>query len=165
MAQFSTMKKLRKFLKEQFDYIATLAKECDPDDSIYLEVAEVVEECRRRCAEFGFTEIGEEATVLSPRSALVIVGQLCQWAREQKSKEDWLTPPQVAKMVGVKSDKVLYWIHSGQLQAVNLAQKEGGRPQYAVTPADLDIFKTRRSTRAAPKPRRARRESLASVYV
>ena len=45
-------------------------------------------------------------------------------------------------MMGVKPDKILYWIHTGQLPAVNVAQKEGGRPQYAVTPAGLDIFTT-----------------------
>ena len=99
------------------------------------------------------------ATVLSPRSALPILGKLLAWAREQKSKDDWLTPPQVAKMMGVKPDKILYWIHTGQLPAVNVAKKEGGRPQYAVTPAGLDIFTTRRSTRPPVKVKRARPKS------
>ena len=82
------MKKLRKFLREQFAYVESLATDCDPDQSINLEVARIVEESRRRCCEFGFDEIGEVATVLSPRSALPIFGKLLQWAREQKSKTD-----------------------------------------------------------------------------
>ena len=45
-------------------------------------------------------------------------------------------------MMGVKPDKVLRWIHMGELQAINVATKEGGRPQYAVTPAGLGIFTT-----------------------
>jgi len=158
------MKKLRKFLREQFAYVESLATDCDPDQSINLEVARIVEESRRRCCEFGFDEIGEVATVLSPRSALPIFGKLLQWAREQKSKTDALTPPQVAKMFGVKPDKILYWIHTGVMPAVNVAKKEGGRPQYAVTPAGLDIFTTRRSTHPPVKVTRARPMSFDRVF-
>jgi hypothetical protein len=98
------------------------------------------------------------ATSLSPRLALPILGGLLTWARQQRSKDDWLTPPQVAKMMGVKPDKVLHWIHAGILPAINVATKEGGRPQYAVTPTGLDIFTTRRSTRPPVKVKRARRQ-------
>jgi excisionase family DNA binding protein len=159
------MKHLRKFLKEQFDYVAILDRQCDPDQTINVEVAEIVEEARRRCCEFGFSEIGDVEIVLSPRSALPTLGKLLSWAREQKSKNDWLSPPQVAKMLGVKGDTVRHWIHSGQLPAVNVAKKEGGRPQFAVTPAGLDIFATRRSTRPPVKQKRARPKSPGKVYV
>jgi len=115
-----------------------------------------VEEARRRCARFAFDDLGDELTVISARSALPILGKMLTWAREQKSKGDWLTPPQVAKMMGVKADKVLYWIHTGQLHAHNIAKEDGGRPQFAVTPTDLEAFKMRRSTRQPVKPKRAR---------
>jgi hypothetical protein len=68
--------------------------------------------------------------------------------------------------MGVKADKVLYWIHRGELPAVDVAQKEGGRPQFAVTPADLEAFKMRRTTRQPAKPMRARPVRTArKVYV
>ncbi len=159
------MKKLRKFLQEQFAYVESLDKQCDPDHAINLEVADIVEEARRRCAEFGFDDFGEVAHSLSPREGLPILGKLLTWARGQKSSTDALTPPQVAKLLGVKGDTVRYWIHSGQLPAVNVAQKEGGRPQFAVTPAGLDVFTTRRSTRPPVKVKRARPKSSGKVYV
>lgn len=159
------MKRLRKYLREQFAYVVFLDMQCDPAHVIYLEVAEIVEEARRRCCEHGFNNIGDTAHSLRPREALPILGKMLVWAREQKSKSDWLTPPQVAKMMGVKPDKVLYWIHTGQLNAHNIAKEEGGRPQYAVTPADLDIFKTRRSTRQPVRVKRARPKSSGKVYV
>ncbi len=151
-----TMKKLRSWLREQVDYVATMAREFDPDPCNDLEAAEIVEEARRRCAGFGFDDLGEELTVISARSALPILGKLLIWAGEQKSTSDWLTPPKVAKMIGCKPDQVLYWIHTGKLNAVNVAKEEGGRPQFAVTPADLELFKTRRSTRQPVKVKRTR---------
>lgn len=160
-----TMKKLRKFLQEQFAYVESLDKQCDSDESINLEAAEIVEESRRRCAEFGFDDIGDEAYALSPREALPILGKLLTWVREKKSQTDWLSPPQVAKMMGVKPDKILYWIHAGLLPAVNVAKKEGGRPQFAVTPAGLDIFSMRRTTQTPVKVKRARPKSSGKVYV
>ena len=153
-----SIKKLRRYLQEQFDYVASLDRQCDPDDFINMEVGQIVEEARRRCCEHGLNDVGDVATSLSPRAALPILGKLLTWAREQKSKDDWLSPPQVAKMIGVKPDKILYWIHTGVMPAVNVAQKEDGRPQYAVTPAGLDIFTTRRSTRQPVKVKRARRQ-------
>ena len=160
-----SIKKLRRYLHQQFDYVSMLDRECDPRHLLNMEVGEIVEEARRRCCEHGFQDIGDTAIVLSPRSALPILGRLLAWAREQKSKDDWLTPPQVAKMIGVKPDKILYWIHTGQLPAVNVAKKEGGRPQYAVTATGLDVFTTRRSTRPPVKVKRARPQSSAKIYV
>lgn len=36
---------------------------------------------------------------------------------------DYLTPPEIAKLWRVRTSKVLSWIHSGQLQAFNVAEK------------------------------------------
>ena len=38
------------------------------------------------------------------------------------------TPPQVADLYGVDVHKILVWIRSGELGALNLAAKPGGRP-------------------------------------
>ena len=40
------MKQLRKHLREQFAYVESLDRDCDPDHAIDLEVAEIVEESR-----------------------------------------------------------------------------------------------------------------------
>jgi len=151
-----SIKKLYSWLREQCDYVATMAREFDPDPCNDLEAAEIVEEARRQCSRFGFDDLGEQVHVISARSALPMLGKMLTWARQEKSKGDWLSPPQAAKVLGVKSDTVRYWIHTGQLPAVNIAKKEGGRPQFAIPPAALETFKTRRSTRQPVKPKRAR---------
>ncbi len=58
-----------------------------------------------------------------------------------------LTPPQVAKQLGVNADKILAWIRSGELTAINVAQNLGGRPRYRVTSQDLEQFQDSRRTR------------------
>lgn len=72
------------------------------------------------------------------------------------TNEKYLTPPNIAKRLGVTCDKVLGWIRSGQLRAVNLS--EGGRPRWKISPTDLETFLTTKSNRvAATEPRRTRR--------
>ena len=70
-----------------------------------------------------------------------------------------LTPPEVARRLGVSADKVLVWVHSGELRAVNLATKPHGRPRFAIDEADLDAFEEQRRVRApAPVSRRRRKQ-------
>ena len=69
-----------------------------------------------------------------------------------------LTPPQVAKRLRVSPDKVLAWIRSSELRAVNVATRDSTRPRYRVTINDLKAFEERRSTSAGISvPRRNRR--------
>ena len=49
-----------------------------------------------------------------------------------------LTPPEVAKQLGVAPETVIEWIKTGFLRASNLAT--GKRPRYVVRPGDLDDF-------------------------
>jgi excisionase family DNA binding protein len=66
-----------------------------------------------------------------------------------------LTPPQVAQRLRVSPDKVLLWIREGELKAVNVVAKLGGRPRYRVDQRDLEDFERRRAaTPAARRPRR-----------
>jgi hypothetical protein len=154
-----SIKNLRRYLQEQFDHVADLDRKCDPNQSINLEVGDIIEEARRRCCEHGFQEVGEVATSLSPRSALPILGKLLTWARGQKSGTDALTPPNVAKMLGVNTGKVLSWIRTGQLKAANVTKKPGGRPKYRILPADLEVFLARLQPTPAPvrTPQRKRK--------
>ena len=162
----NSIKQLRKYLQEQCNYLEIMSREFEPESCTRLEAADIVEEARRQCSKFGFEDIQTEAGVMPPRDALVAVGKMLTWAREQKSETDWLSPPQIAKMLCVKPDKVLHWIHTGELQAVNVATQEGGRPQYMVTPAAFDLFKNRRTTQPPVKTKRARpAKSPMRVYV
>jgi len=63
-----------------------------------------------------------------------------------------LTPPQVAKRLRVSPDKVLAWIRSGELRAVDVASRGASRPRYRVTLDELRVFENRRSTHSSPTP-------------
>lgn len=72
-----------------------------------------------------------------------------------------LTPPQLAKQWGVATEKVYAFIRSGELRAIDLATKRGGRPRYSIAPEDVAAFEkarqvVQRTERPAPsqRPRR-----------
>lgn len=71
---------------------------------------------------------------------------------------DWLTPPQIARHRQLRVGKVLTWIRSGELLAVNCAERQGGRPRWRVSADALAAFDQARSNRAAIpcKSRRSR---------
>jgi len=74
-----------------------------------------------------------------------------------------LTPPELAKRLGVSPEKILAWIASGELPAVNVALRLGGRPRWRIDPADVADFERRRS--AQPVPRRSRKRPIAAGVV
>jgi hypothetical protein len=55
-----------------------------------------------------------------------------------------LTPPQVAKQWGCSTNKVLRFIRTGQLKAIDLTAKRGNRPRYAIDLADIAAFEASR---------------------
>jgi excisionase family DNA binding protein len=55
-----------------------------------------------------------------------------------------LTVPVVAKLLGLAEDKILHWIHTGELRATNLARFAEGRPRFAIDVDDLAAFEKRR---------------------
>jgi len=55
-----------------------------------------------------------------------------------------LTPPQVAKLLGVSSAKVILWIRQGELRALNLANRGCNRPRYSISPEALEAFERSR---------------------
>lgn len=74
-----------------------------------------------------------------------------------------LTPPEVARQWRIKHDKVLTWIRSGELRAINVATKPSGRPSYRIDPDDLKAFADRRAVVAPPRlPKRQRRRKQPS---
>ena len=71
-----------------------------------------------------------------------------------------ITPPELAKRYRVNVDKILAWIRSGELPAINIASKPGGRPRWRIRESDIELFEARRSAVApAKKTRRRRRRS------
>lgn len=70
----------------------------------------------------------------------------------------WLTPPQVAEQLAVDAAKVLTWIQGGELAAVNVATRVGGRPRWRISQVALEAFLVaRQSTPPADVPPKARR--------
>ena len=70
-----------------------------------------------------------------------------------------LTPPQVAKQLGVSPDKILAWIRKGELHATNVAAGSGGRPRYRISHEDLAEFQRKRqNVKPPPKPPRRRKK-------
>ena len=74
----------------------------------------------------------------------------------------YLTPPEVAKRYGVNASKVLGFIHSGELRAVNVAASTLGRARWRISPSDIAVFEQRRSAVAPPKTR-PRRKSVGII--
>jgi excisionase family DNA binding protein len=69
-----------------------------------------------------------------------------------------LTPPQVAKQLGVSPDKILAWIRKGELDATNVATVGSARPRYRISEEDLAKFQgTRQNVKPPPKPPRRRK--------
>lgn len=66
----------------------------------------------------------------------------------------FLTPPQMARMLRVRYDKVLGWIRRGQLRASDMSENRGGRPRYKIEWSDFyDFFKNRYVQSPAPRRR------------
>ncbi|MDY0168499.1 MAG: helix-turn-helix domain-containing protein [Thermoguttaceae bacterium] len=74
-----------------------------------------------------------------------------------------LSAAALARRLGVHPHKVLGWIRSGELRAVDLAERRGGRPRWKIMPAALDEFLSARQSQP-PTPRRRRRRQTAQRY-
>ncbi|MBL9165819.1 MAG: helix-turn-helix domain-containing protein [Planctomycetaceae bacterium] len=70
--------------------------------------------------------------------------------------QSYFTPPQLAKRWGVSPEKIYTFIRSGELPAINLASRRGGRPRYSIDSAEVAAFERSRQvvtnpTRGAPR--------------
>lgn len=79
------------------------------------------------------------------------------------TSDRYLTPPQLARRLGVSPDKVVGWIRRGELRAVNVADRPTGRPRWRINPADVATFEARRTAQVAPKVQRGRRQQDTTV--
>ena len=67
----------------------------------------------------------------------------------------FLTPPQVAKILGIGAEQVLNFIARGELRAVNTSLAD--RPRWKINPDDFDAFCRGRSNQPKPETTRRRR--------
>ncbi len=75
------------------------------------------------------------------------------------STPHFLTPPEIARRYGISVDKVLAWIRTGELRALNLAESRSGRPRWRIDHVDLMAFESQRAAIPdKPQPRRRRSE-------
>ena len=73
---------------------------------------------------------------------------------------NYLTPPQVGKLLGVSPDRIRNWIASGQLEAVNLS--DGTRARWRITQEAVDAFLL---SRTHNKRKRRTRPSAVEQFV
>lgn len=66
----------------------------------------------------------------------------------------FLTVKDIASALGVNASKVTMWIHTGELPAVNVAAREGGKPRWRVTESEFNDFAQRRTKRKAEARRK-----------
>ncbi len=80
------------------------------------------------------------------------------------TRREFLTPPEVAALLRIRESKILGWVRSGRLPAINVS--EGQRPRYRIARAALDAFLQQRAVApAVPPARRQRRDSKIPQYV
>lgn len=64
------------------------------------------------------------------------------------------TPPTLARLAGVANEKIIAFIASGELRAINLS--EGTRPRWRVSDEDWQSFLARKSNQPPIKPTKRR---------
>jgi excisionase family DNA binding protein len=80
-------------------------------------------------------------------------------------KSSTLTPAEIATRLRVSPDKILQWIHNGEIAAINVAKNVTGRPRFRIHIADLAAFELRRrvQVKQVVRPRRRRQKGGGSV--
>ena len=83
--------------------------------------------------------------------------------RTNRAKRTKRTPPQYAQQLGVSNGKVLDFIRSGELRAINIATSRDGRPRYVIDVADIEAFERGREIVPSAEPTRRLRKSASDV--
>lgn len=78
--------------------------------------------------------------------------------------EKYYTAQEVGEMLAVDAEKVREWIHSGEIEAMNLASSAGGnRPSWRIGAGALCRFlSTRATVTKREKPRKARKPATST---
>ena len=79
------------------------------------------------------------------------------------AEQQWLSPPQIAELLGVAHLKILRFIRNGELRAFDLSSRRGERPRWKISPSDLESFLARRAATPPPTPVRRKRKRTDGV--
>lgn len=73
-----------------------------------------------------------------------------------------ITPPELAARWGIDPAKVLTWIRSGELRAIDASTRQGGRPRFLIDEKDIELFELRRAVGGPPvkMPRRRKQKDM-----
>ena len=75
----------------------------------------------------------------------------------------FLSLPETAKLLRINESKLIHWIRTGELTAIDLSQNRNQRPRWKVSREELDRFlRSRQSTPAPEPPKRQRKKTTAS---
>ena len=77
-----------------------------------------------------------------------------------------LTVANLCKRYSVSAHTILRWIASGELRAIDVSRKAGGRPSWRITQESLSAFEALRSPTPVPpvKRRRKQMDSVIAFY-
>jgi excisionase family DNA binding protein len=139
------------WLKDSIEFLERTLRWGSPDGKDTLDVAMACEEITDEAVRLGCRlgcDLGDVPAVPTPRKTLAIVGRLARWAEQTVPDTATLTVTEAARLLRVNRDKILGWINSGRLRAVNAA-KGHGRPRYRIARADLEGFLASRTLGSA----------------
>lgn len=71
-----------------------------------------------------------------------------------------LTPPELAKILKVKPEKIHGFIDSGELAAVNMASAGSKRPRWRIMPEDVETFLQKRANKPLERQPIKRKKKL-----
>jgi hypothetical protein len=63
-----------------------------------------------------------------------------------QTTSDFLRPQDIARALGIGHAKVLLWIQTGELKAINVSTKPTNRPRYKIRQEDYAAFLAGRET-------------------
>jgi hypothetical protein len=78
-----------------------------------------------------------------------------------------ITPPELARRWGIDWHKVVAWIRSGELRAIDASTRLGGRPSFLIDERDIEAFELRRAVGGpvkAPRRRRAKQQDVIELF-
>lgn len=73
-----------------------------------------------------------------------------------------LSPPQLARRLGVSAEKVIAWIRSGKLRAINVSDGPK-RPRWRIHQVDVELFEAGRAVIPPAPAARPRRRAAGEV--
>lgn len=152
-----TINQFRCWLQERIDLIQDIPVEATEAD--HRPTSEgYVREAYHLAVDLGLAEAADAAT----KSGEPIVQLLAVLDAIPVSESDTLTPPQIARQLGVSPDTVRGWCHAGQLKASNVA-KRGKRVKWKVARQDLEAFLEKRQPDTRP-PKKRKPKLLVEKY-